>query len=264
MFRTSQQAHGLFEARRAGRLVGAVVAESHAGRAGIIYPPQLVEGEPSSTRTELLQAAVEYLREAGACIAHLLAPVRIPDHEQAFEQLGFCFLAVLHYLVCQQDRFPRTKPASDVEFYPFADTPEDHRRLCRVIEATYEGTLDCPELSGVRAIDEVVAGYRATGVFSPDRWLFVRHRGEDVGCLLLTDHPRQNLWELVYMGLVPAVRGRGWGRQVIAQALWLAHRAGRDRVVAAVDAANTPALRAYTEAGFQCWDRRFAYQKVLS
>ena len=40
--------------------------------------------------------------------------------------------------------------------------------------------------------------------------------------LLLADHPKARHWELMYMGLVPEVRGRGWGRQIARYAQWLA------------------------------------------
>ncbi len=254
---------GLFEARRGERLVGAVLAEIHPGRAAIVYPPQLVADEPETTKTTLLQAVVHYLQQCKVRVAHLLVPARIPAEERLFAEHRFQYMAVLHYLVCEADRFPAQCPPAEVQFVPYHDTPQEHRRLCRVIEATYEGTLDCPALSGVREIDDVVAGYRSVGVFSPERWLFVRHNTQDVGCLLLADHPEQDLWELVYMGLVPAARGRGWGRQIVQHALWLAGRSGRSRVVAAVDAANSPALDMYRAAGFQCWDRRVVYQRLF-
>jgi len=128
-----------------------------------------------------------------------------------------------------------------------------------VLEATYEQTLDCPVLNGVRQIEDVLVGYRSTGAFSPDYWLIVRHGGKDVGCLLLADHPQHDNIELVYMGVMSSLRGRGWGIQITRQAQWLTRRAGRRRLVLAVDAANTPAVRMYAEAGFQTWDRRSVY-----
>ena len=87
----------------------------------------------------------------------------------------------------------------------------------------HEGTLDCARrLNGVRDIDDVVNGYQATGVFCPEKWQFVRSDGRDVGVLLLADHPKAKHWELMYMGLIPEVRGRGWGRQITRYAQWLA------------------------------------------
>ena len=76
-------------------------------------------------------------------------------------------------------------------------------------------------------IDDVIAGYRATGVFRAENWLIVQHDGQDVGVLILADHPQARHWELVYMGLVPEARGCGWGREITQHAQTLAERAQR-------------------------------------
>jgi GNAT superfamily N-acetyltransferase len=112
-------------------------------------------------------------------------------------------------------------------------------------------------------MEDVLAGYQATGCFAPERWLIVRSGGQDVGCLLLADHPRDGNWELVYMGLVPLSRGRGWGREIVRYAQWLTAQAKRPRLVVAVDDANHPALQVYAVKGFRAWDRRRVYVKVL-
>ena len=93
---------------------------------------------------------------------------------------------------------------------------------------SYEGTLDCPALNGVRDLPDVLASYRACGEFDPaERW-FIACRGErDVGCLLLADHPDADQWEIVYVGLVPEERGRGSGLALTRHAQWLARQAGR-------------------------------------
>ena len=78
----------------------------------------------------------------------------------------------------------------------------------------------------------------------------------DVGCLLLADHPSQDQLELVYMGLVPSARGRGWGESSFAKLCRVARNCGRARVVLAVDSANWPALAMYRRAGFAEFERR--------
>jgi ribosomal protein S18 acetylase RimI-like enzyme len=118
-------------------------------------------------------------------------------------------------------------------------------------------------LNGVRSIADVLDGYRAYGVFNPKLWLIARHADSDVGCLILADHPRHGNLELVYMGVVPECRGRGWGGTLARQAQWMARTLGRPRLVLAVDAANQPAIAAYVAAGFQAWDRRRAMVRFL-
>ena len=157
--------------------------------------------------------------------------------------------------------FPDSPPKSAWTIEPAPRT--DDSRLAAIIERTYEGTLDCPQLNGVRDVHDVLAGYRACGKFDPARWLIARRGDCDVGCLLLTDHPDEDQWELVYAGLVPAERGHGAGLALAEHAQFLTRQAGRARMVLAVDAANAPAVTTYERVGFVTWDRRSAQLRVF-
>jgi len=253
---------GLVEARRGEELVGGVLSEIQVGRTAAVWPPSLVPDEPPSTAEKLLASASEFLTAERICAAHALVDPDTADDEPLLRAAGFHPLASLLYLVCLEDHFPPSRPTSPLEFESYS--PASHDRLGRVIEATYVETLDCPGLSGVRQIDDVLDGYRATGGFAPDRWLHVRHRGEDVGCLLLADHPERENCELVYMGLAPAARGRGWGKDMTRHAQWLTRRLGRPRLVLAVDEGNVPANRTYSTLGFHSWNRKSVYLKKFS
>jgi len=70
--------------------------------------------------------------------------------------------------------------------------------------------------------------------------------------------------EIVYVALIPEVRGRGWGMALIRQALALGRATNSQRVVLAVDAANEPAIRHYRAAGFFEFDRRAVWIKTLT
>jgi mycothiol synthase len=63
----------------------------------------------------------------------------------------------------------------------------------------------------------------------------------------------------MYMGVAPEMRGRGLGAQITQFAAWLGSLAGIERIVLAVDAANTPAVQMYRTTGFEMWDRRTVY-----
>jgi len=252
---------GLFEARREGALVGAVLSQVHVGGTAVVWPPRLTPGEPSSTAQRLLAAATEHLRRKSVSAAHAMLAAPTPEDDAVLRSAGYEPLAELLYLVSRGQVLARAKPGGSLAFEPYCEA--NHDRLAGVVEATYKGTLDCPGLDDARRIDDVLAGYRATGVFSPDRWLIVRHAGRDVGCLLLADHPKEGNCELVYMGLVGSARGNGWGTGIARHAQWVARTLGRSRLVLAVDAANGPALRAYAAAGFEAWDQRHVYWKRL-
>ena len=64
-------------------------------------------------------------------------------------------------------------------------------------------------------------------------------------------------------GVDPFRPGQGLGVEISRYAQWLTHRAGRSRLVVAVDMANTPAICMYRAAGFEVWDRRTVLQRVF-
>jgi ribosomal protein S18 acetylase RimI-like enzyme len=251
----------LYDARRQGRLVGAVWAQPAPGRMAGLHPPQVVPGEPSSTAERLLSALDGPLRDANVRVVQSLLPRVAGPHAERLIKHGFRFTADLLYLVSTSLQPPDSLSASCLEYEPYSRQHRD--RLLRLIEASYVDTLDIPSMNGLRSIEDVLEGYANTGIHHPGLWLFVRHDGRDVGCLLLTDHPSFGQCELVYMGLTPAARGRGWGTHLTRRAQWMTRLAGRARLVLAVDAANEPAIATYSRTGFFEWARRSVFLKVF-
>jgi mycothiol synthase len=257
----AQPAEGLWEARRGERLVGAVAAQLQAGRVGVVWPPRAVPREPLATAQQLLAVACDGLARRGAGLAHVILQRVSRADGLLLRDAAFDPMAALLYLLCPESEMPTDFPSGLLEFEPFDRARRD--RLAQLVEATYADTLDCPVLNGLRSMEDILAGYEATGVFDPRRWLIVRHQERDVGCLLLADHPQHDNWELVYMGLIPSVRGNGWGQAVVRHAQWLTRQAGRQRLVLAVDAANHPAVAMYTSVGFRVFGRRRVYLKTI-
>jgi mycothiol synthase len=276
---------GLIATHRDGRMVGAMFSQIEPGKTAIVWLPRLVPGEPESTAARLFAAMLESLAHQQLVLAQILLPTVSRVEEARLQRGGFHHLANLLYLVSPVDCHdsiiePRPVVAPryatdgattsrgfmsaatrDLEFEPYC--ADNHHRLARVIVATYRETLDCPALNGVRTAEDVLAGYRVTGEFAPRHWLIIRHARRDIGCLLLADHPRHDNMELLYLGLIPAARGHGWGKRLVRYAQRLARQAGRCRVVLAVDAANAPAVQTYTATDFQTWQRRRLYVRQL-
>jgi mycothiol synthase len=250
----------LYVALRGEQLRGAAWGQRQSGNIAVFWPPRLEAGEDSSTACQLAEHVVQSLDDTAIEMTQVLVAPSDSDIVPALTHVGFRQLADLMYLTCESSRFPQQRPQPcDLEFTAYDGT--QRARLMRLIERSYEGTLDCEGLNGVRDVDNVVTGYQATGEYRPENWLIVRSGEADVGILLLADHPKAGHWELMYMGLVPEARGRGWGRQITQHAQWLASRAGVQRIVLAVDAVNEPALRMYRSTGFEMWDRRTVYMR---
>ena len=115
---------------------------------------------------------------------------------RVLKHVGFRHIADLRYMTAESSRFPLAAPPGELDYVPYHGTQRG--RLLELVARTYEGTLDCRELDGVRDLDHVINGYQGTGVFRPENWLFVRSDGRDVGVLLLADHPQGRHWELMY------------------------------------------------------------------
>ena len=252
---------GLIGAWRDGRLVGVIFSQVAPGKTAVVWLPRLVDGEPNATAALLYTATWEFLTRKQVMLAQVMVST-VRQNEAAMLQLGgFCHLADLLYLVSLEAEFPVEIPNMQWNFESYCVA--HHNRWTEILTATFEDTHDCADLHDMRSSDDVLAGYRSTGVFDPNLWLIARRQQHVVGCLLVADHPQHENMELLYLGLVPEARGRGWGKRLARQAQWLARRAGRRQLVLAVDAANAPALQTYTSVGFQAWQRRRLFVRPI-
>lgn len=244
------------------RILGAALLQFLAGRAAMLFPPQLVDPADETAADMLLQAALTAARDHGAKLVQcLLSPAEAVSLARLGRH-GIHKLAELAYLYCEAEHFPTAPPPGPLVFEPYRAC--ERQRLMALVEATYRGTLDCPALNGIRTADEVLAGYEFACGEELSLWYVVVYEGREAGCLLVASYGVGQACELTYMGLAPEYRGQGLGRQMVLHALWLARQSGGARMVAAVDLANAPALHVYLAAGFRAWDRRLACACILA
>jgi ribosomal protein S18 acetylase RimI-like enzyme len=253
-------AGNLLGAYRGQQLVGAVFFHTRAGRVGVAGLPGTLDREPPETAQSLLQAAVQRLAAEGARLRCLFVQDETQRERTLLHRTGFEHLAQFLSLAAPESQFPRLRPECPLTLEPY--TTQSHQRLVKVMEATCQQTLDCPALAALRSVEDTLADFRQLGQFDPGRWLIARQAGEDVGCLLLADHPRRQDMELAYLGVTPASRGNHWGFQIVRHAQWLARLAGRQRLLLIVDEANLPARRMYAEAGFEPWRKQGLWVNV--
>jgi len=254
----------LVAAKVGERALVAQIAQALPGRAAIVWPPQFADAEsatPEQVIVDLAAVLGQILRQADVQICQALLPNGDARSERLLTIGGFSHAADLLYLAADPSSFESPVQQLPFELEPFQ--PSALPRLMDVVERTYSGTLDCPKMDGLRETADVVAGYKALGTYLPELWLFVRQDGRDVGCLLINLHLDVQHAEIVYVGLTPEVRGRGWGLLLTQEALRLANSSKSRQAVLAVDAANEPALRMYSEAGFQVFDRRAVWLKTF-
>ena len=254
----------LLEAREENQLIAAQLAQSLPGRAAVVWQPQFVAAKTArgEVTAQIFDRLATELSQAGANLAQALVSITDKEAAERFSAGGFSHAADLLYLAANLDEARDTSPSLPFEIDSFQVGEE--KRLAALIDRTYIGTLDCPQLDGLRKTADVIVGYQAVGEFRPELWLIARDRAQTIGCLLMNLHPDVRHAEIVYVALIPEVRGRGWGQELINRSIEVARRAGAERIVLAVDAANEPAIRIYRRLGFFEFDRRAVWVRPLT
>jgi mycothiol synthase len=248
-------------AHRGGRLAAAMRVQVLPGRTAVVSPPRVAENEPASLAERLLAAAMADLAERDVKLVQALFDEVADTDAKLLGQADFRHVCDLLDMVSLRQPYRADSQGTGLELVPYL--AELHGRLVDVVRQTYTGSLDCPAVEGLRAVDDVLAGYRASGQFRPELWLLARRAGADVGCLIVADFPSEQQCELSYLGVIPQARGQGIGLALTRHAQQLASALNRQRLVLAVDAANAPALAIYERAGFIQWNRRSAWVRVL-
>jgi len=261
-------AQGVTVVRRGARLVGAMVSMVLPGAAGLVWPPQATPGAGRlAVEDALVGHAIDWLRRENARLAQsILTPVETGLAEPLTRN-GFRHVTRLRYLRHDLSGPPpdRAGAASvaadpDIRFYSFPAC--DPSVFAATLVRTYEGTLDCPEVNGVRTPQEILTGHAAQGSHDPNRWWLVRRLGAPVAVLLLTGMPEWQGLDIAYLGVVPEARRLGLGRALTHRALLEARWAGVRWLTLAVDQRNLPACEMYQAAGFALDGQRDVYLAI--
>lgn len=252
---------GVWAAERDGHIRAACALIGHPGRTGTVVLPSWEVRVDASLRQDLLSLLRVMTDDLDPDGFHLIQAIVDPGADWRnglLADAGFERLADLVYQEMPIGGMPGS-PALPAGFGWRRYDASMGARLERLLGETYEGTLDCPGLNGMRRLADVVAGHRATGEFDPGYWLLLEESGRAIACVLLARMSYSGAMEVVYMGVVPAARGRGIGELLVAQAAHLAGQSGVEKLALTVDARNSPARRIYEGAGFGPVENRRAW-----
>jgi ribosomal protein S18 acetylase RimI-like enzyme len=253
---------GVVVARQDNQLVGAMVCLRVPGASGLVWPPQtLSSGVQRAVEDGLVRFASDWLRGHGAKLGQALLTPADVHRGAALARNGFIHITSLWYLRHRPDwTADWFSSPEQLKFrsYREIDPAPFHETMLR----TYEATRDCPEVNGVRSLNEIVEGHQAQGTFDPDRWWLAWHGGRPVGVLLMTDMPEWDSWDVSYVGVVPEARQRGFGRELMRKALLEARTAEVRQLTLSVDARNQPAWNLYHQLGFESFDQREVFLAV--
>ncbi len=224
----------------------------------VLVPPTTGSGVDRDEQRDLVVHSLE--RSRGLSLHYAQALVDPVDVDQAalFSAAGFRHITTLNYLE-RKVRYPWSDPPDQAGLSWVQYDAATHARFGQAIRASYVDSADCPELSSLRPIDDVIAAHQASGVFTPALWELAVVDGADAGCLLLAPLSRGSIVELVYMGIAPAWRGRGLGELFMRRALERCRQERIRQLTTVVDNRNTRAKRLYARFDMRLIARRDAY-----
>ena len=252
----------LWWARRWRRCVASALVLSTPGGTGMVfYSPADAPGVDAGALPELVRRITDDALAGGATFVQAMLEPTDRVNAPVARAAGFQVLAELVYLERDLTATPPA-PQGGLTWRRYGEF--DDKQLIRVIAATYEGSLDCPDLCGVRAMEEVIAAHKNSGIFRPESWWIAENGGEAVGCILVNDVATGAKADVVYVGVAPPWRGRGFGREMIEHASAATAERGLHAIALAADARNAPATRIYEAAGFHETARRVAYVRFAS
>ncbi len=244
-------------------LAFAVLCATNPGRTAMLLHSPPKSRDEIFPISQLASYAISQLdREKVQLVQALVAPEDALGTE-TLQQTGLHELAVLHYM----ERPAHTPIASNSKLPENlqlqAYTQDDDEDVLTALETSYEGTLDCPGLRGLRQTKDILAGHKATGTAELNLWWVLRQEERPVGVIMLAAHKSANTLELAYLGLAPEARGRGAGSAMLAWALKTADHLLPRTCHLAVDVDNGPAIALYKRFGFVSILKRRALTRAL-
>jgi ribosomal protein S18 acetylase RimI-like enzyme len=247
-----------------GQLTHAALPVISPGRTMLLFAsPPVSSCDPAEpTVSRLIDAVCVAAAPRGVDLAQALVDPADEPLLRVYAGARFESMAELIYL--QGAPHDGTPPPLPPNFHWLAYSPEAHAQFADTILATYRDSLDCPALNGLRCIDDVIDGHKASGIFDPAHWLLLVEAQRPVGVLLLASSGRdQGLMELVYLGLSPESRGRRLAELLVKQAFAIALASKHPRISLAVDAKNVPALKLYYRHGMNRIASKIALMRDL-
>ncbi len=253
---------GLYLVEAAGQVMGACAVLDLPGGVSLLMLSPPLPGHQPEGLAELLALAGRAARDRGRRFAQIMSEPDMADQlRPALLVAGFSHLALLQYMQRSAYDPVAIQPVEGITWLTLADAGEDS--FAETISRTYIESRDCPDLTGIRTMQDVTDSHRGGGEFDPHGWYLLQQHGEPAGVLITARTPFRANLEVVYVGLVPTARGKGLGRVCMHRAIQRARDLALAGVTLAVDAANPPACRLYTGMGFSVYAMKDVWIQVF-
>jgi len=247
-----------------GKKLAACLCVDSPGRMSSVFIPGILRRNGvKAVVVQLLERAARLASQRDILFLQAMVAPDSTDESAVYRQAGFQEMAQLIYLESDLTRFIlAARSAPEVQWVTYIES--SHELFARVVEGTYEESLDCGSFNGMRDMQDILASHRAVGEFDPQCWAIGMIGSVPVGVILLNLIPERCSYEVVYMGVLKHYRGQGYGATLLRRAVSVAREQGVITLSLSVDARNAPAFRLYKRFGFKEVSRRNAWIKMLS
>jgi mycothiol synthase len=234
-----------------GKVVWAALPVISPGRTVLFFGTSaaLVGTDPAPMELGL-EAICEHFSDGELQMVQVLLD---PADQATIEIYGrhrFTRIAELLYLQRNVRRTPPPMPLP-IEFQQLNYSVKTHDGFAVAVLASYQQSLDCPALNGMRSIEDILAGHKGAGLFDPADWFLLQRNGTPIAVLLMSQTHQADGMELVYLGISPKARGMGLGNYLMQLALSRVYDRKLHKLTLAVDSLNEPALKLYYRHGME-------------
>jgi mycothiol synthase len=250
-------------AEQSGKLTQASMPVISPGRTMLLFASLPASPAQESIVSRAIDGVCRGVSDSQAHLAQVLIDPTDDGMQRVYEAAGFEVMAELIYL--------HVTPRADTPFPVLAAgwrwdnySSSTHDQFIETIQASYSHSLDCPALNGMRDMNDVLEGHKASGVFNPNHWFLLMESNEPRGVLLLASSGRDAAqMELVYLGVPASSRGKKIGEILMRQAIAVVAADKHERLALAVDEKNIPALKLYYRHGMNRLTSKLALMRDL-
>lgn len=235
-------------ARESETLVGVGILVFTDSATAFIWPPFTKRNDCAKA---ILQEMVKRIDHSDVSIGQsLLDPGQI-NQRRLLSQNGFPHLTNLIFMRHPLTEIIQSVPENEasLQWIKF-DKSQNYQRFLDLLERTHQESHDCPKLNHIRTAEESLESHRSSGDSDEKHWYLFHREGIDLGVLLLSEHQEDQVWEVVYMGVSPEQRGKGYGSAFLRHGLREAKAQKQTAVILAVDHKNSYAIKIYEDMGF--------------
>ncbi|MHC4394541.1 MAG: GNAT family N-acetyltransferase [Planctomycetota bacterium] len=216
--------------------------------------PKIDNPQKYDHQAQVIGSLAQWAFDQGSNFVQIILEPDDHPRQKICSQMGFRQLTDLIYLhragSVQQANYA---PPDNVSWLLY--NKKNHTLFKRLIQQSLEYSLDSPELKNLRGTEDIINSLKAADRFDPAYWKALlckdSPKAEPVGVLVSAPTPQRDAIEIIYLGVVPQMRGKGLGKVLLNEVINCAEQIGVESLLVSVDCRNHPALKLYEKFDFK-------------